>query len=688
MFINYYDEKKFETKVTCYNGGKILRLDVTDVKKKKICSKCGNIMESRGKITGSYYDLDVDDPRVKDWKLLYIQYHHIRGYKCKKCQYSTCDKMHIPCKRQLSQKLKEKIAYVLWGGGYTSETKWNDLINEYKINDPNVPEKERNLITKSRINEILRYYKKEAEKRIESYQKLRKELIYYPFLYANQLGGIMLGAGSFLDEGQKSTASELDIYQISTTYSDEQLKNCLEKLKPRMREEYLKKTGLKKNDLKETELLSKVYVSPIYNPYCDSHKIINNTPFYNIVKGIYTELDGILRRVQNQKRLSNEINEKNNDIIEVLENKGTRDSFCRRLNAAFESIESEKLKSFYQEIHKSFQDYPNAWFGSISFDDDIEDILDEFELAVERFSERKTNINELLTKIMLEMSEDPNVIRGFSLGMEHTTKIPATFNFFTASMVMLRPVCDEYFIVPFSMSNTNYYLVIGYDRRKYCSYKIIEGKTPNALMHYFEKFTVWENKQVTGVYCPFDPHLIYSLNTILFNADFYIDLNELVDGLYDTCDCERVNALVATIQAINNPCYDLVDDPYPMEIPYYRSYEDILMEWFDNLDDGDKLDFEATYDRLMTAPELLKNTYLIEELVSDYPEAKTLIDIASNSACRKEFNRAARLQKIKSNISEAEELEGHRVLMGYADFRVTLQNLLNLIYSVDTLPPL
>ena len=97
----------------------------------------------------------------------------------------------------------------------------------------------------------------------------------------------------------------------------------------------------------------------------------------------------------------------------------------------------------------------------------------------------------------------------------------------SASAVMLRPICDEYLIMPMVWAQNKYFLIVGYGDGAYCRYDIVRG-TPRALMSYFNKQTMWEHNEIKRVYCPFDPNVVYALKPILYQSTLLVDGKDLV----------------------------------------------------------------------------------------------------------------------------------------------------------------
>lgn len=81
--IDYDDSDKYVKKETHYNGGMVIYIKVTDIRKNVVCCKCGKQMGPRGK--GSRVYCDIKDGSGNDWKILYVSYEYTREYVCKNC---------------------------------------------------------------------------------------------------------------------------------------------------------------------------------------------------------------------------------------------------------------------------------------------------------------------------------------------------------------------------------------------------------------------------------------------------------------------------------------------------------------------------------------------------------------------------------------------------------------------------
>ena len=691
MEINYYDTDLFDTKEIVYNSSEedqaagkkeVVYLDVKDIRKRQIqCERCKINMDVKSRNTSFYYD--VDEENGDNWRMLCISYRYVNRYRCRKCRKTKYQEKDInPSNQLMSKKLKKKIAFLLWSGTAGKITR-QEFIQQCTIDDlkEKPPRKIELIDGKARvplfkeddINIILKEYRTEVEKLIKSY-KLHDEIIYYPFVYFKKERGAVLGL-----EGESETDSKLYLYHLSTSYSDDELAA------------FLGTSGLE-----DIDKIAKIYVSPLQFPLDKTSEKASDAFVFIMREGIEYELDKISAKVEMESKAMKQAERKKQYqelLISIRKINAEMASFLSKyseINALFTAMDTE-VAEYYKELRESFERYPKEWRKNqaVKGNDAIKDVIDYFDDSIENLQSRKVEFEYLLTRLMLEISQKEPVIQKYSWDMGSLRKTVGKgkdFGFCTASAIMLRPVCDEYFILPFEMDKSNYFLVVGYDVGRYCSYDIIKGKTPKVLVNYFEKLTIWEQEQVKNIYCRFDHDLIYSLKAILFNATFFVDLEQIVDGLYDICLSDDINALVETIRNIKKPDYEPHDDPYLMWEPFHRSCADVLQEWYYDLDNDGKRDFAGVYARLAVAPELLQNSYLFMEKRPNYPEVETLIDIAYSSASYKELQEKARTYCIKRCIEECEELEGHRVLMGYADLEIKLDDWLNYINSIDWKP--
>lgn len=685
--IDYDDSDKYVKKETHYNGGTVIYIKVTDIRKNVVCYKCGKQMEPRGK--GSRVYCDIKDGSGNDWKILYVSYEYTREYVCKNCGAITKNKIDASGNLEFSPKLKEKIAqelledYGLATIGNREKTdrlaiwkeKWNALIEKctIKANDgkPIV-----RLLTKSRIDRILEYYRQQIEKTIISHQ-FYDSILFYPFVYNKKDRGLVLSCQSLSDSS--AAGEDPNLHGVCNTYSDVELSTFL---KP-----YFNNCHNYK--------IEKIITSPrIPNP----RKSMKETDAYDRSLSrefIYDEFENIENKnvlKRKQKNIAAQIRKDIYDIILMPSGfgiPGKYKMFQTQMDKLFERIKTSEAAEFYQELRKLYQKNKYEWYSAVSLDETfgVSDWIEELRDLIKRSIEYKIEFKHLLTKILWEIPKIFENIQPYNrkMGtMTNPTSHAISFSCGSASAVMLRPICDEYLIMPMVWAQNKYFLIVGYGDGIYCRYDTVKG-TPRALMSYFNKQTMWEHNEIKRVYCPFDPNVVYALKPILYQSTLLVDGKDLVGsfagkgismaGIYTVIsaaiyvfdsDQDTISERYPTWVSRRRPPWLADPRPNPLElVETYCCSEEELQQ------------LEDIYARLSVAPELLWNLYAPDEKLAKCPEAQQLQKLSEVSESQRGFRRNAMEARLKPCIETANELVGHRVLMGYSDVEVDLQMLLD-----------
>ena len=683
--VDYDDSNKYIKKEIHYNGDTIIYVNVTDIRKNVVCDKCGKQMEPRGK--GSRVYCDIKDGSENDWKILYVSYEYTREYKCKNCGAITKNKIDASGNLEFSPKLKEKIAqefledYGLTTMGNREKTdrlaiwkvKRNTLIEKCTIraNDgkPIV-----RLLTKSRIDSILEYYRQQIEKTIISHQ-FYDSILFYPFVYNKKDRGLVLSCQSLSDS---SVAGEdPNLHGVCNIYSDIELSTFLKPYFNNCHNYKIEKIITSpripnpRKSMKETDAydrsLSREFI-------CDE--------FENI------EDKNVLKR--EQKNIVKQIGKDIRDIISMSPGfgmPGKYKMFETQMDKLFEKIKTSEAAEFYQDLRKLYQKNKYEWYRAVSLDETfgVSDLIEELRDLIKRSIGYKIEFKHLLTKILWEMLKIFKNIRQYDweMGtMTNPSSYAISFSCGSASAVMLRPICDEYLIMPMVWEQNKYFLIVGYGDGTYCRYDTVRG-TPRALISYFNKQTMWEHNEIKQVYCPFDTNVVYALKPILYQSTLLVDGKDLVGSFAGKgISMIEIYTVVSAAIYVFDSDLDSISERYPTWVsrpPWLAEPRPNPLELAETgfCSEEELRQLEDIYARVSVAPELLWNLYSPDKKLAKYPEAQQLQKLSQVSESWRGFRRKAMEAKLKQCIETADELAGHRILMGYADVEIDLQMLLD-----------
>lgn len=662
MYKDYFDETKFETVEKPSENKDVICLDVTDMRKDIRCPKCGKQMVSRGKRDSVFFD--VDDRSKNQLKILYIVYHHIRGYRCKQCGIDTNEPRAITSNSQMSRALKIRIARLLWSSSSRNNIKWNDLIKKFQLPSGAQENKTISLITKYRIFSILHEYEAEINKLVKSYE-ICSELLYYPFSFGTKEYGAFFGI-DIQDEPCENTGDrekpdvKLYIYKFDKEYSDISLKGFLQS----------------KAD-KNIGEITRIYLSPIYSPYDETYKFAHNAFHSYFAEAILYEFKRVLNIIDHDidslglpATLYESAFQCERNVDDHIEHSSFKANGSRKF---FEEIfaflkSDDKLFKYYKDVYASFKNNFSSWSKSERIPDrETKQSLEDFDNIVEKYFEQNGDFKYLLTRIMLDIPSQTSVICRYDWRMGSITKpnkFDMTFTYCSAAAVMLRPTCNEYFIFRVESLDKNlYYLIVGYDDKKYCRYDIVDGQNLKHLLNYFDQLTIWEVEQVGRVYCSFDKPLFEMVSTIFFNAEIRVDLSELI---FKYCDCCSDSQVDFFEESILSSLFNLQTDS---EIVF-------LKNWYNALSDIDRDSFSAVYKQMAAAPELLRYQCSFLNL-GTYQDYRLIYDLAfkiSDIASKEDLQLMLRDWQVRPCISTQKELVGHHVLMGYEDLKISLSD--------------
>lgn len=690
--VDYDDSNKYIKKEIYYNGDTVIYVNVTDIKKNVVCYKCGKQMEPRGK--GSRVYCDIKDGGGNDWKILYVSYEYTREYICKNCGAITKNKIDASGNLEFSPELREKIAQELLEDCSRATTgnrektdrltiwkeKWNALIEKFtiKANDgkPIV-----RLLTKSRIDSILEYCRQQIEKTIISHQ-FYDSILFYPFVYNKKDRGLVLSCQSPSDS--LAAGENLNLHGVCNTYSDIELSTLL---KPHFNNCHHYK-------------IEKIITSPrIPNPrksmkVTDSHDRSLSWEF------ICDEFENIKNRnvlKKKQKDIAAQIKKDIHDIYDISlmpPDFGIPEKykmFKKRMDKLFERIKTSEAAEFYHDLQKLYQKNKYEWYKAVSLDETfgVSDWIEELRDLIKRSIEYKIEFKHLLTKILWEMYENSENIWPYcrQMGtMTNPNSYAISFSCGSASTVMLRPICDEYLITPIVWAQNKYYLIVGYGDEAYCRYDIVRG-TLRALTSYFNKQTMCEHNEIKRVYCPFDPNVVYALKPILYQSTLLVDGKDLVGSFAGkSISMAEIYTVVSAAIYVFDPDQNSIPERYPTWVsrpPWLAEPRPNPWELTETYccSEEELWQLEDIYSRLSVAPELLWNLYAPDRKLAKCPEAQQLQKLSQVSESRREFRRKAMEAKLKPCIENADELAGHRILMGYADVEIDLQMLLGYLNS-------
>ena len=697
MYKDYFDAAKFETVEHPSESKDVIRLDVTDIRKDIRCPKCGKQMVSRGKRDSVFFD--VDDRSKNQLKILYIVYHHIRGYRCKQCSVDTNEPRVITSDSQMSRALKIRIAQLLWSSSSRNNIKLNDLIKKFQVPSGTQENKTISLITKYKIFSILHEYETEIKKLVESYE-MCNELLYYPFSFrASKTGTSKTGTsktGTNKTGTNKTGTNKTGTNKTGTNkygalfgidIQDETCENNGNRKKPEVKL-YIYKFDKEYSDLslkgflqskadKNIGEITRIYLSPIYSPYDETYKFAHNAFHSYFAEAILYEFKRAYNKTEVDTAnlglsatLSANAYRCKREVEKRIENpKFSGDKSRKFFEEIFAFLKSDdKLFEYYKDVYASFKNNFSSWSKSERIPDrETKQSLEDFDNIVEKYFEQNGDFKYLLTRIMLDIPSQTSVICRYDWRMGSITKpnkFDMTFTYCSAAAVMLRPTCNEYFIFRVESLDKNlYYLIVGYDDKKYCRYDIVDGQNLKHLLNYFDQLTIWEVEQVGRVYCSFDKPLFEMVSTIFFNAEIRVDLSELI---FKYCDCCSDSQVDFFEESILSSLSNLQTDS---EIVF-------LKNWYNALSDIDRDSFSAVYKQMAAAPELLRYQCSFLEL-GTYQDYRLIYDLAfkiSDIASKEDLQLMLRDWQVRPCISTQKELVGHHVLMGYEDLKISLSD--------------
>lgn len=675
MYADYYNQNRFKIiSEEVYNDGKVKYLDLVDARIiDKNCKQkgCGGRLESRGQKVKTFYDIEID--KNGGWTFLYITYH-FRLYRCSSCGKAPSNINQIP-ENKFSIELERKIAEVLWSNNNT----WQAIVEEYTIHnfkrkDKSNSTKTIHLITKGRIGIILQRCRGNVEKLIKSYA-FNNILVYYPFVYLKENRGAVVSITDPYNETPSTFKAFL--HYLSNKYNDSELANFLQ--------------SQQKTSHDEIKEIEEIAVSPLLLPLDRSFDIAKGATPIILLEGLLFDLEAISNSLGAEK--SKVATKSNADIFEIVSSPPNKlDLFKEKMNQVFAEIDP-LLTEAYDTLHKAYLENPYLWNKMLSLEANplANKMIQDLNTFFTKQNLKGSQFKYLLTEILLQIPKTYSPIQRYNWKMgtlTNPTGQAISFVCGSASAVMLRPICDEYLIMPMVWAQNKYFLIVGYGDGAYCRYDIVRG-TPRALMSYFNKQTMWEHNEIKRVYCPFDPNVVYALKPILYQSTLLVDGKDLVGsfagkgismaGIYTVIsaaiyvfdsDQDTISERYPTWVSRRRPPWLADPRPNPLElVETYCCSEEELQQ------------LEDIYARLSVAPELLWNLYAPDEKLAKCPKAQQLQKLSEVSESQRGFRRNAMEARLKPCIETANELVGHRVLMGYSDVEVDLQMLLDYLNS-------
>lgn len=683
MFINYFDKREFDLITASYNDEKVLHLDVTDVRKPILCPICRTIkMVVQEMETGIYYDADVSQNR--DWKLLYITYNRISKYRCKKCGKTISQKGKIPCKRGVSPTLREQLVKMLVLSPSAKRKSWAKLIEEYTIYDfKDIAGKGEDpspiqLLKKSRINTVLKNYREEYEKQIKGYS-LHENVIFYPFMYEEKARGAIISCDKF--EYTSSEQIKCTINGFRNVHSADDLYCFL-----------LDKTS------KDISTIQEVLISPLLFPLYKSAENITELNDAIMAEGIDFELykieDQIVgkQKTKNKENIDNRLRKLTGEFQDILASNGDFHSFKERMDAQFLCAESE-WGNYYSELKDSYKNYPYPWFKNIAISNnrEVSKLIKKLKKTIDRMQQKGITFHYIPAIFISEIVKAIPPIQTYSREMG-TLKQPVglqkSFNFVSATITMQRPVSDELFILPIA---NNSFAIIGFDETSYCGYDLLAGKSVETLIQHLGNLTIWEKTEIKTIYCPFDQELVYELRPVFPNAEFRVDLEEVVHAFVDNhIGNEGVQLVISTAIHAFDPEPQTIASRYPEWVVKRKpaifekiqpSPQKLLEINYCSKEEFDDL-FEI-YSRVSLAPELLDRYYTHGEIQKKYEEMKTFQTLAEQEVSAERYMEKVKNEGLPRCIEMPKDLMFHRMLMVYEDVEVDLDGFLRCLNELD-----
>lgn len=695
MYIDYFNKRVFKLKMASYNDGKILHLDVTDAYAPIRCRECGSIkMKSLGGKTGTpgtYCDADVSPNGT--WTLLYVTYHHNRGYQCQECNKKVPIKSKIPCKKGISDDLKKQIIKMLVLEPTGKKKTWAKLIEEYTITDfkGKHGKDDKNttiqILTKSRISRILKDYIEQCERQVQGYT-MQKNVIFYPFICEEEERGIIISCDKLRCD--PTARIKYRINGFCETYSAENLYKLL-----------LDRTKGNVSFIKE------ILTSPLLFPLCEN---IKNTPnvldLNNTIlrEGIDYELykiqDQIVKKQQekDKNKVGETLRKLNAEFQDIFASPTDMKSFTdfeEKMDVQFLRAESE-WGDYYIKLRNSYKDNKCSWYNStaIADNDEMDKFIQEFNEKIDEIEEDKIGFRYIPARLVSELCKSIPPIQNYSKekgSLKNPISFKMSFSCGRASVTMQRPVSDELFILPIEKS---YSVIVGFDDMSYCGYDILEESSVELLIQHLDKLTMWEKAEIKTVYCRFDPELVYDLHAIFQKAEVLVDLEEVVHAFAgDHIRTDEIQLIIATAVYVFDPDPASVVSRYPDWIAEHKpaffeksqpSPQKLLEIGYCADEELDQL-FQI-YSRVSLAPELLDRYFTHNEMRKKYKEMEIFQSLAEQEVSAESYAEKVKNEGLPTCIETPEDLMFHRVLMAYEDVEIDLEGFLRGLDKSDERP--